>query len=36
MWAAYKGHADIVKELLDHGADPNERGQVRWLILLSL
>lgn len=28
MWASYKGHEDIVRELLDYGADPNERGQV--------
>lgn len=28
VWASYKGHADIVRELLDYGADPNERGQV--------
>jgi len=28
VWASYKGHEDIVRELLDYGADPNERGQV--------
>ena len=30
MLAAYHGHADLVKVLLDHGADPNrlnDRGQ---------
>lgn len=28
VWASYKGHAEIVRELLNYGADPNERGQV--------
>ena len=31
VWASYKGHSDIVRELLNYGADPNERGQVRLL-----
>lgn len=28
VWSSYKGHGQIVKELLGHGADPNEKGQV--------
>lgn len=27
-WAAYRGHANIVKHLLEWEANPNETGQV--------
>lgn len=28
MWAAYKGRCDVVKLLLENGANPNTTGQV--------
>ena len=28
VWASYKGHVDVVHELLNYGANPEARGQV--------
>ena len=32
VWSSYKGHSQVVRELLQYGAEPNERGQVRALL----
>ena len=28
MWATYKGHLEVVRVLLSHGADPNKLALV--------
>ena len=28
MWACYRGHSDIVKVLIDNGADVNDKNNV--------
>ena len=35
-WAAYRGHAQIVRHLLAWDANPNEAGQVNKSFLVSL
>ena len=34
MWAAYKGHVEIIRLLLDHGADVNNRTYGDYYIAL--